>query len=984
MSTMTPRRSYSTRAMRKDEQFTRSLQSPLRLESSARKYFEPLQSMADRVGKDVEIFAEKLDRWYTDSRDLPPLEKYNETLDLLSKFQKHADKNVEELKKREAAANRGDLAKDVRRRIHSMANPPRGSLGPGVDDGSVKSMSTNLGTSPKLHELRHWQNEAASWNLLRIMIDLYHPKPGYDALADKQQRLSAVEAEYGDRPDLEIWKRFLVEDPAAMEKSKILQWLEESADSNESDIDSIKEQLGAESGKDISNWTNGWLDTKSKIKAEKRRRLIGHPLHPDEVSIKSADGTQILVTHLDPDAPSRQGRALVKSDDYYERAMWMTCYEMLRRGKPWEEICEWCQDHNESWRGVSMGLTNSSSGDAPTCLTGPYLGSLWRRTCYALAQGSDIRYERAVYGLLSGDLKSVEEVCRTWDDHVYARYNALLLSRFDAYLQANHPDKLPPNLIRKFATFDAVSFHGNWSTSNRRVVDLLLTQKSTKSHAMTPTKLIQGSLIANNFIRFAHRVAAALVAKDNAKELEMRPEYKLPVFEDPHEDYYPVIQDTDNLRIVVHMLLIFKALGVDIGDDSFEELMDNTIIRYIVLLKESRRFKVIPTYAAQLAQDRQVRVLSSILPSITKLHEQEDMCKLMEAIGIDTMDVVATSYIYTSGESKLMDETKYIRRYNMLETPTSEEYLWPGVRTKQDFLDYSISPLEMDVIESLEWFLHVRLEMTPTLLSLSDAMKMFLLNGRLGAALELCRRLPAERVSQMKTKPYFGSALDFTNLKGKAEQAATERIAFPAGVAHPDNPDLTFGGFVRFQCDRWAEDARTYIDLCTLVTAIKALSEWREQEDVFIRAKEENKKVSTKSIKEQIEGIALAVEPLLQGSLTASSDDEEASQLELIRHIYLPDVILAYLSTLLAGAHFVSREWATKAMDLATAIADDANEELADAFVQTGRMEELVAAFAATSKEMVRLGERTPKGGASKKRGWLGESSRIWDLNVRN
>ncbi|KAF2808214.1 uncharacterized protein BDZ99DRAFT_464109 [Mytilinidion resinicola] len=983
MSTMTPRRSYSTRAMRKDEQFTRSLESPLRLESSARKYFEPLQTMADRVGKDVEIFAEKLDQWYTASHDLPPLEKYNETLNMLSKFQKHAEKKVEELGKREAAANRGDLAKDVRRRIHSMANTPRGSLGPGGDDGSVKSMSTNLGTSPKLQELRHWQNEAASWNLLRIMIDLYHPPPGYNALADNQKRLSEVEAEYGDRPDLEIWKRFLVEDAAAMEKSKILKWLEESADSNESDIESIKEQLGTESGKDISNWTNGWLDTKSKIKAEKRRRLIGHPLHPDEVSIKSADGTQILVTHLDPDAPSRQGRALVKSDDYYERAMWMTCYEMLRRGKPWEEICEWCQDHNESWRGVSMGLTNGSAGDAPTCLTGPYLGSLWRRTCYALAQGSDIRYERAVYGLLSGDLKSVEEVCRTWDDHLYARYNALLLSQFDAYLQANYPDKLPPSLIRKFSTFDAVSFHGDWSTSNRRVVELLEAQKSTKSHAMTPTKLIQGSLIARNFIYLARRVGCALVAKHNARDFELHPEYELPKFETSHEDYYAVVQDTDNLRIVVHILLIFKALGAHIPSDAYEQMVDNTIVRYIILLKEARRFKVIPTYAAQLAENRQVRVLASVLPSLNNFHEQGEMCKLMEIIGIDTMDVVATCYIVAGEESKLMDESKYIKRYNMLEVPTSEEYLWPGHRTKQDFLDCNVATPEMDVIDSLEWFLHVKMNMTATFLSLSDAMKMFLLNGRVGAAIELCKRLPAHRVSQMKTKPYFGSALNFTDSEGDAERAALERIAFPVGISHPDDPDLTFGGFVRYQFDRWAEDARTYIDLCTLVTAIKALSEWREQEDVFIRAKEENKKVPTKRIKEQMEGIQHAVEPLLQGCLTTSSDDEEASQLELIRHIYLPDVILAYNSTLLASAHFVSREWATKSMELAAAIADEANAELADAFVQTGRMEELVTAFAVTSKAMVRLGERAPKSG-SKKRGWMGESTRIWDLNVRN
>jgi nuclear pore complex protein Nup107 len=224
-----------------------------------------------------------------------------------------------------------------------------------------------------------------------------------------------------------------------------------------------------------------------------------------------------------------------------------------------------------------------------------------------------------------------------------------------------------------------------------------------------------------------------------------------------------------------------------------------------------------------------------------------------------------------------------------------------------------------------------------------------------------------------------------------------------AKLADKDS-DLTFGGYVRDQFTRWGKDARVYIELGQLVNAIHALSLWREHEDVCLRAKEEGKKVPTKRIKESFEKIADAMEPLLNGFLARSDDgefpsmllvsanyqsryqrpsDEESAQITTILSAYLPDLILAYNSTIQASAHFVSHNLATKSMDLAVAIADDANAHLADAFVRTGRMQELVQALAATSQAMIRLGEGAPKA-ERRRRGWLGESSRIWDLNVRN
>jgi len=74
----------------------------------------------------------------------------------------------------------------------------------------------------------------------------------------------------------------------------------------------------------------------------------------------------------------------------------------------------------------------------------------------------------------------------------------------------------------------------------------------------------------------------------------------------------------------------------------------------------------------------------------------------------------------------------------------------------------------------------------------------------------------------------------------------------------------------------------------------------------------------------------------------------------------------------------------TKSMDLATVVASETNAELADAFVKTGRMEELVRAFATSSKTMIAMSQTGDKPRVGKKRGWKGESIKIWDVNVRN
>lgn len=691
---------------------------------------QPLRTMADRVGKEVEKFAERVDNWHTHKQGdegHDPLARYHTTLRMVNKFKEYADATVESLKQHSGAENQGELAKSVQRRIRSLADTPRRSVEVDNEDSDFDITSYAEPTSSTVRELRQWQAEAATWDLVRIIIELYHSEPDSNKEAERKERLEEVGEVYRYSSPTAIWDRFILEDDQAKEKLLVLKWLENTADSNESNIESITGQLEEESGKDTNSWTSGWLDTKSKIKNAKRMRQS--TFSNDLAPIKSNDGAQLLVNQLDPDAPGRQRRNLEKSDDYYERAIWMACYEMLRRGTPWDDICEWCRERNESWRAISMGVVADVETEARTCLTGPSVGFLWRRMCFLQARGAQYRYECAVYGLLSGDLKAVEPVCRTWDDYLYARYNSLLLSRFDGYLQKNYPLRVPSTLAQKFPAFDAVASLGGWENASRHVVDSLKQHNDLAAQSTTPVKLIQGSLIGGTFKELVYNVGVAISQMARGDDRPTNLVFSSDTGAKTEEYYSNIAKDPHALRILVHLWLIFRRgfRSVEVPKNSNEKrFIENTVTYYIELLRLSGRIDLIPLYAAQLSRKRRHQCLARILPDIRNAREQKDFVKMMQGYDIQVIHCLSEYWDIVFKASPFNDEYVHIDRYEILEPTGHDDVLWPGQRVKGEFLDLEMEPEEVALIEAVQWFNHVPDERGPTFMALTEAMKHFL------------------------------------------------------------------------------------------------------------------------------------------------------------------------------------------------------------------------------------------------------------------
>lgn len=194
----------------------------------------------------------------------------------------------------------------------------------------------------------------------------------------------------------------------------------------------------------------------------------------------SSSSSANLVDSLDPDAVNRteaaatannnrNRRTLDMEDANYEKALLRTLFEYVRVGEL-DQAIDMCRQSDSSWRAASLSGGKLYSDDAlarasrrirrnaqgaesdmaaaeddddedgdPTAerriVQGNIRRRLWKSMCRNLASADHVDpYERALYGAISGDLASVLPVCRSWEDHLWARVNALLEAEIDGIL----------------------------------------------------------------------------------------------------------------------------------------------------------------------------------------------------------------------------------------------------------------------------------------------------------------------------------------------------------------------------------------------------------------------------------------------------------------------------------------------------------------------------------------------------------------------
>lgn len=801
--------------------------------------------MGERIGLQVEQFAQFLDQWNMTRNDMraDDVQANKEAaMELIDRLKNISSGKLTGLKKHQ---QKDDLSSSWRGKLQGVADRAgRASIRPGTDGSAY-------GASEDLDELQQWQSEVNSWDLFKTIAS--YEVNNMTAEQKEAYVRGNPTNQFTDGADL--WTQFILVNDLAREKKLVLEWLERCAQNGENSLDAIVKQLQEQAGGGDGTWSMGWLYTREKIKAHKRIRSIGGPIL-QSASIPATDSSRLLVTQLDPDAPTRQERVLEKKDDYYERALWLTCYEKLRRGTTWEEISAWCEERNESWRGASLGVSQElERKDSRLCLSGPYSGALWRRMCLKAAHNPTAdKYERAVYGLLAGDVQSVEPVCQSWEDSLYMNYNSLLLAEFEEWLQNNHPEIFPSVLAQKYPLYKPVRPYHDLATEHDAAMMATYRQGDHRDDPAFPMKHLQAALVAHKFQEFAQELAKAIRRKANQsqKSVLIANNHMLTRVDDK---FMQIAENWDVIRLAAHMVPVYRSIGMNFND---EEAVDDIIVTYMDFLRTLGKFDAIPTYAVCLhSEATRNRIVGAMISDITDRTEQERLVKLMNAAKLDMTSILSAQWVHALGVmgitvnptmENLPGPNETIDRFELVE-PAGEQ--WAGWRirdtglaslelTEQSLMDL-LDPSEQRLVRSLEWFFRIRADWGPTFAGIATAMKAMLRTGRFLAALAISTRISYEAMSKHLTPGLLdGRSVDVHEDPEYEEPATTRPDLMRRSTRSTSQKDITTMVAKEPSKDakEWPykiallkQQSKQVVELQNLCSLLEALAMWRFLED---------------------------------------------------------------------------------------------------------------------------------------------------------
>lgn len=921
---------------------------------------------------EVEDFANALDECMAPF--LAPADRRERLLDLPRKYHENALRRLARARPRRVRESQNDMDMDL--------------------DESVMRASLHLDDS----ELQSLEGEIQTWDLIRRLMPLRH--------ADNAAMSFETQVN-GDYAQNDAVNEFLLSDSLAQERRAVLQWLQNNAASGP-DIDDMVQDLqkNADRGDIIAH---GWLHTRSKIKLRKSMTGWPHLLDKQSPSIAQShvnSASAPLVTQLDPDAVTRQGRKLEPQDEYFERAIWLGCFEHLRRGSDPEVIREWCQERTELWRSISMSAMLLPANDFDRSVDAtPEALALWRRMCYGLAKhgGSD-DYERAVYGILSGDIAAVEKVSETWDDFLFANYNALLRTQIDNFLLGQCPADAVSTLTQSFSVFDAVQFHGGQGNIEKKLIHALESRKNIQKEAQQPTKALQASFLAKDMQRYLYEQGLAVT--DDARKARLSlllrgtDNDELTVT----KQKYFGLSEADGMRLVAHVYILntlIEQIDADQGKDVEETPADwrytqeNILAAYTDYLRRANLPELIPLYCSILEAPRRYEVLSWNLIHETEAKQRLVQLKLIKNAGVDVVRFVDTQAAslfeeLTTKSSPKLNSSGELRILE-LGSPSAKR----GRTIQADFFGEDEGAIETrheHMIRALEWLLLVH-ETWPKVLSIGTwVYKHFLKNMNLNAARQLMQRVPFDAVirelvedddvvGDMDSVEFWAMQLAKSNITDVTPQEALLTAKnyndLEALVKALDNletiaslvvisPEYVFSFLISIHC---ANNSRM---------PAKNKGFWEKAAD------------ETKAVKDNMHALLngwLATgisskQPHAQVALHATNTDSGGDkELEKLRDAFLPETILAYVSALHFAGTNLSRDSLLECMELSATIAER-NSDLADVFVRAKRMRELVESFAACSRALAVSGadKRGAVGANSKKMREMGWSRDLWSV----
>ncbi|KAL9107963.1 MAG: hypothetical protein Q9227_007178 [Pyrenula ochraceoflavens] len=898
-----------------------SMASPTR-RLSARHDLSRLEETSSRVKKQVDEYARDLDKFIAANKDASSERIWDDAHALLKSFQKNATTRAEDASKSKSPRS---TSRDRSHRI---------------------SISSIEASDPVLK-----RQEADIWEILATLMAIdspEHRRKVHEAQSDTFHKMNQYSS------SLERWEAFVETDIFAQETLAIIAWLQRTANSSATSIDELTKELRGRSERGEGIWTSGWIYTKEKIKGEKRLRSWSQYIEPKErhnVRINRPDGAAVA-TQLDPDATLRQHQTLFEEDVFHEAAAWLTCWEMIRRGRPWTEVKEYWDQRNEHWRACSiLGLpVPASDNDTDESLS-------WIRACgseepWSMAArllSDDPRidkFESAVYGLLSNNKNRSLQVCETADDQFFVTFVSMLQDRYEHFCRnITHRVQYHSNIAQSSANYDQI----------QALLKNLLSQGKLKHDGQDLFKAIQASIITKTLPPFLANLGRS-IAVDHMHSNQ----------EKGGKGSTMDTETQEALRTAVHIQIIMDRLGYmkSASAEEYGAMQQNTSA-YVRHLREVGLLNLAPLYASCMPPSLAARTLGENLITLTNEQERHLLVQLMGSNGIHFINVLQQMLHTTSRDQQ---DVKPFQPVNVVvDNPAKPRKL----RIRADFMDQDITSNEIDLVHCLEWFRYAdESDWELCCTYVTNFLAKFVNDGRLSAALALVQDASLQELSRSIIKT------DLTLGESSPETSDNEPPPGSRAVNGRSKAQSGLDGLA----DQIArkKQAQTWQDLEQLVLTLGSLQQWANlamQADPEIhgpRALTDRRH----AVRKLLALIDAQCQILLDPEFLAQPPTPAlAPVLSAIRTHYLPSILLGWLSALEFAGHSLSRDYLGEAMNVAVLIAS--TEGVAETVQQSGKMGLIVDQLAVVSRSVLEANEQS---GGKKKKTVGGVDLGIWNV----
>ncbi|XP_051547167.1 nuclear pore complex protein Nup107 [Myxocyprinus asiaticus] len=434
-----------------------------------------------------------------------------------------------------------------------------------------------------------------------------------------------------------------------------------------------------------------------------------------------------LVTELDPDAPIRQKRPLADLDREDDTRLLKNLFNLVRAGMT-DEAQRLCKRCGQAWRAATLEgwklyhdpNINGGGGELQPVEGNPHR-SVWKVCCWRMAEEEQFnKYERAIYAVLSGNLKQLLPVCESWEDTVWAYFRVMVDTLVEqeicsSGLGSEELEELPREYLETNWTLEKV-FDELQATESKRVLE------ATKEHY----HIIQKFVILGDLDGLLEEFSDWLGRSPS-----------LPAH---------------LLRFMSHLVLFYRSLGMQIK----EEVCVDVVKAYISLLVKEKQVDLIAFYVSHLPADMSVSQYAQFLEEVTETEQRKHCLELATQAGLDVAAITKT--VVETIRERHTDEFAHHDLTPALDTATTAE--------------------DQQKIDVIDWLVFDPAQRAEALKQSNAIMRKFLASKKNDAAKMVFAKVPEDSMREIY-RQWEEQGMD-TPLPAEEENAIREHLCIRA------------------------------------------------------------------------------------------------------------------------------------------------------------------------------------------------------------